>query len=133
VFVACAGHRRIARVLVAYDGSPEATRALRVAGEMNDRGRARLGYILLTVGEDGPATAEIQRTALTYFQAHGIVPEAAVRAGRPGQAIVAAARELGCDLVVAGSFGQARWREMLLGSVTLDLLRHSPVPVLIHH
>lgn len=136
VFIACREPREIERILVAYDGSPEATRALRVAAEMNDgaRGPAGFRYVLLTVGaESDAATVEAQRTALTYFQAHAIEPERAVRSGRPGPTIIAAARDLRCDLVVAGSFGTARWREMLLGSVTLDLLRDCRVPVLIHH
>lgn len=133
VFVAAREARKVKRILVAYDGTPEATRALRVAAEMDDRGRAGFQYVLLTVGDAGRAADETQKTALTYFQAHGIAPETLVRAGRPAPTIIAAADDLRCDLVVAGSFGAARWREMLLGSVTIDLLRSSRLPVLIHH
>jgi nucleotide-binding universal stress UspA family protein len=135
VFVAprVAPRRPIERVLVAYDGSPQATRALRVAAEMAERGRADFRYVVVTIDERREPAEEIQRAAFTYFRAHGIEPEGAVRRGRPGAAILAAAEELRCDLVVAGSFGAARWREMLLGSVTLHLLRHATLPVLIHH
>ncbi len=139
VFVAPRGPARpIARVLVAYDGSPQATRALRVAAEMGERGReagAGFHFIVLTVDERIEPPGEIQRTAFTYFRAHGIEPEGEVRraSGRAGAAILAAAAELRCDLIVAGSFGAARWRQLLLGSVTLDLLRGATVPVLIHH
>jgi nucleotide-binding universal stress UspA family protein len=132
VFVAPRGFRRaIERVLVAYDGSPEATRALRAAAELAERGGLR--FSVLTIEDGDEPAGEVQRTASTYFRAHGIDPECLVRRGRAGPTILACAQEIGADLVVAGSFGAARWREMLLGSVTLELLRGARVPVLIHH
>jgi nucleotide-binding universal stress UspA family protein len=53
-----------------------------------------------------------------------------VRRGIPYQEIVAAASELGADLVVCGSTGKSRLEHLLLGSVAERVVRSSPVPVL---
>jgi nucleotide-binding universal stress UspA family protein len=133
VFVATHDYREIGRILVAYDGSPESLRALRLAAELSDRGKAGFGYVILTVHDDARAAEAIQADALTFFRGHGIEPEKAIRRGSPAATICATAEELRCDLLVAGSFGQNRLREMFLGSVTSELLAKCPHPMLIHH
>jgi nucleotide-binding universal stress UspA family protein len=133
VFVACRGVREVKRILVAWDGTHEAMRALRVACELADRGRAGFSYVLLTVSDDRAAGEAVQRDAATYFGGHGIEPERIVRGGAAAATILGCAREQGCDLIVAGSFGQNRLREMVFGSVTYDLLKACEIPLLIHH
>jgi nucleotide-binding universal stress UspA family protein len=133
VFVAPKEVREPSSILVAYDGSPEALRAVRVATEISDRGKAGFRYVLLTVDPDLKAAEAIQREAATFLKAHGIEARSVVRAGPPSQTILAVVKELGCDLVVAGSFGHSRLREIFIGSVTNDLLRRCDVPLLIHH
>jgi nucleotide-binding universal stress UspA family protein len=41
--------------------------------------------------------------------------------------------ESGAELLVAGAYSHARWRELVLGGVTRTLLETSPVPVLYSH
>lgn len=48
----------------------------------------------------------------------------------PHQAILAAAREAGCDLIFIGAHGKNSDTGMMLGSQTLKLLMHSDIPVL---
>jgi len=50
----------------------------------------------------------------------------------PYEAIVAAATERGCDLIVMGSHGRRGIEGFLLGSETVDVLTHSKVPVLVY-
>jgi nucleotide-binding universal stress UspA family protein len=50
----------------------------------------------------------------------------------PSDAIGAAAKAHGCDLVVMGSRGRGGVADYLLGSVTLRVLGTSTVPVLVH-
>jgi nucleotide-binding universal stress UspA family protein len=47
------------------------------------------------------------------------------------QAIVAAAKDKGCDLIVMASHGRSGLSTALLGSVTNDVLRHTNIPVLV--
>ena len=39
----------------------------------------------------------------------------------------------GADLIVIGAYGHARWRELVLGGLTLHMLKHITVPVLMSH
>jgi len=52
-------------------------------------------------------------------------------ASTPWQAILRAARSLGCDLIVMGSHGRGAAATVLLGSQTARVLAHSRIPVLV--
>src|SRR6266516_7067698 len=51
----------------------------------------------------------------------------------PYQAIVAAAKDKGCDLIVMASHGRAGIAAVVLGSVTTKVLTHTAIPVLVCH
>ena len=50
----------------------------------------------------------------------------------PADAIVAVAKDEGCDLVVMGSHGRGAMQQVWLGSVTTRVLATCSVPVLVH-
>ena len=50
----------------------------------------------------------------------------------PFEAIIAAAEEKGCDLIVMASHGRRGVRGLLLGSETVKVLTHSKIPVLVY-
>lgn len=65
---------------------------------------------------------------------HGVVSERLVRelrGSRVSQAIVDEARDSRCDLIVMGSHGRRGFNRAVLGSDAEDVLRASPVPVLV--
>jgi nucleotide-binding universal stress UspA family protein len=51
----------------------------------------------------------------------------------PADALLDYASDISADLLVVGGYGHSRTREMILGGVTRDLLRHMTVPVLMSH
>ena len=53
----------------------------------------------------------------------------------PYEAIIKAAKQHGCDLIVMASHGRKGMQGVLLGSETLKVLTHSDIPVLVcrHH
>jgi nucleotide-binding universal stress UspA family protein len=51
----------------------------------------------------------------------------------PYEAIVATAKEKGCDLIVMASHGRAGIAAVVLGSVTTKVLTHTKIPVLVCH
>jgi nucleotide-binding universal stress UspA family protein len=51
----------------------------------------------------------------------------------PYEAIVATAKEKGCDLIVVASHGRSGLAAVLLGSVTTRVLTHRAIPVLVCH
>ncbi len=54
--------------------------------------------------------------------------------GAPGEAIVEAAKRLGCDLVVMATHGRSGLKRALLGSVADHVARNTPgIPVLLVH
>lgn len=57
--------------------------------------------------------------------------EIVIREGVAGDEILGCAREFGCDLIVLGSSCGERSGVMDVGGITKDILRRSPIPVLI--
>jgi len=51
--------------------------------------------------------------------------------GQPHQAIIAAAADKGCDLIVMSSHGRSGLSALLIGSVTNKVLTHAKTPVLV--
>jgi nucleotide-binding universal stress UspA family protein len=51
----------------------------------------------------------------------------------PADALLDYASDIGADLLVVGGYGHSRTREMIMGGVTRDLLRHMTVPLLMSH
>ncbi|MGY8705555.1 universal stress protein [Bradyrhizobium sp. 18BD] len=51
--------------------------------------------------------------------------------GQPHQAIIAAAEDKGCDLIVMSSHGRSGLSMLLIGSVTNKVLTHAKTPVLV--
>ena len=56
-----------------------------------------------------------------------------VEHNQPYEAIVAAANDKGCDLIVMASHGRSGISAVLLGSVTNKVLTHTKTPVLVCH
>lgn len=50
----------------------------------------------------------------------------------PHEAIIAAARTRGCDLIAMASHGRRGVKALVLGSVTAKVLMHSELPVLVY-
>jgi len=74
---------------------------------------------------------------LEHLRRHGVSARSVVLADVPSEAIAAALQEKACavgaDLLVAGAHGHTWLREVLLGSVTRDLLEGLVLPVMMSH
>jgi nucleotide-binding universal stress UspA family protein len=124
------------RVVVAWDASREATRALSEADD------------LLEFAE---AVTVVTVDAKPKMFGHGDQPGANIaahlsRRGLPAevrnvdsmgrsasQAILEEARALDADLVVMGGYAHSRLRELVFGGATRELLRSADVPLLMAH
>lgn len=122
----------VGRALVAWDGSQEASAALRAAIPLLKLAQE---VHVITVEEDGksgfPAT-----DAPEYLAWHGIQSELHdwPRAGRSvADALAAVVGELRPDWMVMGAFGHNRMREFIFGGVTRTMLREASIPVLLAH
>lgn len=142
------------RLLVAYDGSPQAERALEEAVGLAWVSNAHITVIVVAPDPSGWSAAgsmdgfgapvdlvevneQLERQYATLLEeAMGRIPSMMaatplLRRGSPGLAIVDEAASGSHDLVVMGSRGRGELKSMLLGSVSHDVLHASPVPVLV--
>ncbi|MGE5652180.1 MAG: universal stress protein [Bacillota bacterium] len=125
------------RVMVAWDGSLEAARA--VSGAIPLLRNARLVQVTVFNPEVGPDAhgEEPGADIALYLERHGIEVEVSRQhVGHQidvGNAMLSHAADIGADLIVMGGYGHARFREVLMGGVTQTILRSMTVPVLMSH
>ena len=77
------------------------------------------------------ATSTLNRAANAAKQAGVSCDTIQVENTHPHQAIVAAAEDRGCDLIVMSSHGRSGLSGILIGSVTNKVLAHAKRPVLV--
>ena len=124
------------RVLVGWDGTREASRALHDAMPLLAKAEA-VTVVTVRAREaefehDGPALARVVR----HLQRHGIAArsEETLRGDLPiSDVLLSRAADLDADLIVAGAYHRGQLREALFGGVSRDLLDHMTVPVLMSH
>ena len=124
------------RVLVAWDGTREANRALHDALPLIG------GAEVVTVVHVGASQADLDRDRpwleriVGHLRRHGIKaqPEASPRGGISiPDILLSRAADIGADMIVAGAYHHSQLRESLLGGVSRDLLNHMTVPILMSH
>ncbi|HNH37987.1 MAG TPA: universal stress protein, partial [Microthrixaceae bacterium] len=81
------------------------------------------------VGAKEEADASIDRTIAALPE--GPAYERRVETGEPGLAIVAAAEEIGADVIVIGSRGRGAIKRALLGSVSSHVVHNASCPVVV--
>ena len=77
------------------------------------------------------ARSVLDRVAREAKQAGVSCETIQVEGGQPYQAIIAAAEDKGCDLIVMSSHGRSGLAGVLIGSVTHKVLTHTKIPVLV--
>jgi nucleotide-binding universal stress UspA family protein len=94
--------------------------------------RATVLTVIGGTGVPGPPAEQ----AVRYLQRNGVAAELlAVELGgkTTGEAILATAASLGCDLLVKGAYTQSRLRQMIFGGATQHVLANAALPVLLAH
>ena len=77
------------------------------------------------------ATSALDRAAHAAKEAGVSCETSQVENGQPHQAIIAAAADKGCDLIVMASHGRSGLSMLLIGSVTNKVLTQAKTPVLV--
>jgi nucleotide-binding universal stress UspA family protein len=122
-------------VLVAWNGSEEATRAVHDAIPILQRARNVTVAMLNPVSQPETQGKSPGADLADYLARQGIKVGLVERMidGDAGQALLSLAGELGSDLLVMGCYGHSRFREMVLGGATRTVLSAMTVPVLMSH
>ncbi|QHT59520.1 universal stress protein [Paenibacillus lycopersici] len=137
------------RILVAYDGSAPADKALEQAIMLaRDNEAAQLEVIHvysqpIVVLADGVYYPPADQEQAIREHAQSVVDKAAgkvrsipngkviLRIGNPAKIIVERAEETRCDLIVIGNRGHGAFMEHVLGSVSHNVVQHAKASVLI--
>ena len=145
------------RILLATDGSEEATLAAQTAIDLANKTGSELHVVYADMLPYSPALYEGYQAGVdvgAYLQdeseeltrrgqglldeqvrkikaAGGSVAQAHLRVGRPEAEITALAEEIGAGLIVVGSRGLGGLRRAMLGSVSDSVVRHAHCPVLV--
>lgn len=121
-----------ARVLVAWDGSQPAARALSEALPFLHAAK-EVG--VLTLGEEDP-DAPPAEDAVRFLARHGV--NATLRResrgdGAIGPRLLEASESAGCDLLVMGGYSHSRMQQTLLGGVTRHIVSHAGCALFLAH
>jgi nucleotide-binding universal stress UspA family protein len=125
------------RILFCWDRGREAARALADAAPFLESAQE---VVVLTLNAD----SDTMRRRMTvdgdleaYFHAHGYVHPRSTTGSTSGlgagNAILNAASDYDCDLIVMGLYGHSRAREWVLGGASRSILKKMTVPVLFSH
>jgi len=120
-------------ILVAYDGSLQAARALQAFQTSGLAGVAPT--IVVSVSSEQLEASRAAERAIDYLRQHDIKAEAhpvtTDKATAPVLLEAAAAHK--SVLIVIGGYGKPILLEFFMGSVTRTLLAESPVPLFLYH
>ncbi len=120
----------IRNILVAFDGSPHAARALKVASEL--AARPGVHCTLATIASSEDLGREILAPAEEFLFHHGITPKRQVIiSSKPSDVICGLAVSEAVDLVIMGAYGHSPIREVLFGSTTERILAHCAASVIL--
>jgi len=121
------------RVLVAWNGSPEAAKAVTAALPLL-RGAEQVVLAVLGTSADTLGESPGADIAL-YLARHGVNVEVLRRPepDDPGHAILSLAADFNVDLLVMGAYGHSRFRELTMGGATRTVLATATLPVLMAH
>jgi nucleotide-binding universal stress UspA family protein len=119
------------RVLIAWDGSQHAARAVRDAlPVLALASKAEL----LVVGDEKAVKRSHAAKMIANLQRHNISTDFICHDDSDhARMIEQEAKSLGASLLVMGGYGRARARELLFGGVTRSMLNDTPLPVLMAH
>lgn len=136
------------KVLIGFDGSPAARKALQAALDLAQRyGAAVTALAVVRPPEFAELEAEVNaalaeargpladafRWARAEARRAGVSLETRIQAGHPADTLVRVAREEGFDLIVLGRRGLTPVQRWMLGSVSERVLRYAHCPVMVVH
>jgi nucleotide-binding universal stress UspA family protein len=120
-------------IIVAYDGSPAASRALQ-AFVASGLAEGKEVHVISVQPEREVAERQAER-AVEYLRLHDIEarPRAVATRTNPAKVLLDEARPPEVGLLVMGAYSRSRLRELLRSSTTRAMLRDSPIPVFLCH
>ena len=114
-------------ILVGYDGSEAAQRALGAAADLAGYG-SRLTVATVNAGDGAD---DISRTARELLYRRHVTAHYVEPVGEPAEQLIETAAEIGADLVVVGRRSRNALQRLVLGSVSANVVRGAHCDVLV--
>jgi len=117
-------------VLLHWNGSTEQARATAFAMPLL-RHAERITVLRVEGGQGVPGPSAVEATR--HLQGNGLnatLMTVPLDGRSTGEAVLAAAAAIGCDLLVKGAYTQSRLRQMIFGGATRHILANATLPVL---
>jgi nucleotide-binding universal stress UspA family protein len=122
-------------VAAAWDGSAEAARAINDALAFL-KAASRVALLVGVTAEQAEEGAPRTDDMIAHLKRHGVTAEAMrlkLSEGDVGRQLLSAAKGFGATMMVMGAFHHSRWREFILGGVTLTVLEEATIPLFMAH
>ena len=130
LFIATNDFSELNKVLLCYDGSETAKKALKYVKESEIF--KKLTITILVVGDDNEESKTLLSNAVTELKDTGLNASGIIIAGEVVEDTVSKyCQENNIDLIVAGAYGHSKIRNLILGSNTTGILKKSNVSVLL--
>jgi len=136
---------RFHNILVGYDGSQEAEKAVEVGLAMASTLDSKIKVLAVAQPSEPPTAVELQavvddarehydnalRRIANSARENGIRIETAIAVGHPAEQIIRQAEQGHVDLIIVGRRGISTFAKIIIGSVSERVLRYAPCPVLV--
>ncbi len=133
------------RLVIGYDGSPSAERAVRFGLRWAGSSRGSVWLVHATTHErhvaepvtdeelSAPARAIVRamETWAADARSQGVAATTVVREGSARDVVIAVAAEVRADAILLGTRGRTDANRLLLGSVSAHVVAHAPVPTVV--
>jgi nucleotide-binding universal stress UspA family protein len=125
------------RILIAWDSGREAARAAYDAVPFLSRAKKCMVVTVRGAASEPPGErfcgADIALTLARHDAAVDVLEVETNKDTPVGDVLLSTAHDQGCDMIVMGAYGHARWRELVMGGTTRTLLQTMTMPVLMSH
>jgi nucleotide-binding universal stress UspA family protein len=120
-------------IIIAYDGSADAARALKAYAYITPDLPAIYPVTLLCIDTDYEKKKFHLEKAALFLRTHGIEAEIVISSGKPAQTILSTAKERSPSLIILGSPVYKGISERLFGSVAEEIIRDGTIPIFAYH
>jgi nucleotide-binding universal stress UspA family protein len=120
-------------IMIHWNGSTEQARANALAMPLL-RLAERVTVLTVIGGQNvpGPSADQVRK----HLRYNGIAAESMqvqLKGRSAGEAVLAASKAEGCDLLIKGAFTRHRLRQMIFGGTTSHVMHHADLPLLMAH
>ena len=119
-------------LMIAWNGSPEAVRAIASALPLMNRARR----VLLVTSRPGASRKPALSEVADYLALHGVAAETRILecdTATIGETLAGTAQAESVSILVMGAYSTHRVRDLMFGGVTRYLLEHCDLPLLMAH